>query len=69
LRQKLTTSAFQTERTVPALKLNVLTVATLITVLARVTTGCLTDQQVWFPGVSRWHFDKKFSRIRGFKTV
>jgi len=21
-------------------------------------SGCLTDQQVWFPGVSRRHFDQ-----------
>jgi len=32
-------------------------------------TGCLTDQQVWFPGVSGKHFDENSVEFEVFKTV
>jgi len=32
-------------------------------------TGCLTDQQVWFPGVSRWRFDENSVQLEVLETV
>jgi len=32
-------------------------------------TGCLTDQRVWFPGVSGKHFDENSLELEVFATV